>query len=169
MDKVTIEKNHKVLHSLSRIIKFTKNEELREIAKDSFLYFIIELAKQEKQNINIYKEQLEQLNFSPKQIEETIDKMLSNKNAEEIKVGEQKNEEPKVEEINTKGTVVEEINTEEIRHDICNSTRKRCSSCGTLFYHFHTFKSIHNCRFMTHIGNIKLIINLYFSLEKHVL
>lgn len=78
MNNTIIEKDRKILYSLSRIIKFTKNEELRKIASDSFLYFIVDLAFEEKKDINIYVEQLQNLNFPEIEIKEFINKINKN-------------------------------------------------------------------------------------------
>lgn len=110
MNNTIIEKNNKILNSLSRIIKFTKDEELREIAKDSFIYFIVDLSKEEKKDTSVYIERLQDLNFSENQINQISDKISENYISlkEEIQEEQQSDLEKYISETIHKDPIIEE-------------------------------------------------------------
>lgn len=75
MNEFVIEKYNKLLSSFEKIINNTKDAELLESAKDSYLYFIKELAISEKKDINNYITKMQSLNFSEDEIKKTVDEI----------------------------------------------------------------------------------------------
>lgn len=116
MNEFVIEKYNKLLSSFEKIINNTKDAELLESAKDSYLYFIKELAIGEKKDINNYITKMQSLNFSEDEIKKTIDEInlffeknneVVNEENQEIIEEEQNDIEESV--VETPATNVEEI------------------------------------------------------------
>ena len=113
MNEVMIEKYNKLLSSFEKIIKNTKDEELLNSAKESYEYFIVELAIIEQKDITIYIEKMQSLNFKEDIIKSVIEKINVSKENDTIKteeVVEDKKEEPIIEE-----TIDEEVVEQEIK------------------------------------------------------
>ncbi len=116
MNEFVIEKYNKLLSSFEKIINNTKDAELLESAKDSYLYFIKELAISEKKDINNYITKMQSLNFSEVEIKKTVDEInlyfkenneVVNEENQEIIEEEQNDIEESV--VETPATDVEEI------------------------------------------------------------
>ena len=108
-----IEKYNKLLSSFEKIIKNTKDEELLNSTKESYEYFIVELAIIEQKDITIYIEKMQSLNFKEDIIKSVIEKINVSKENDTIKteeVVEDKKEEPIIEE-----TIDEEVVEQEIK------------------------------------------------------
>lgn len=114
MNEVMIEKYNKLLSSFEKIIKYTKDEELLNSSKESYEYFIVELAIIEKKDINIYVEKMQSLNFEEDIINSVKEKINvskeNNTTKTEEEVVEDKKEEPIIEE-----TIDEEVVEQEIK------------------------------------------------------
>lgn len=75
------EKYTKLLSTFERIILNTKNEELKNSAKESYATFIYYLAILEKKDLNIYEEMMQSLNIPEDAIKNTLDNIkVSQKN-----------------------------------------------------------------------------------------
>ena len=104
MNENLIEKHTKLLNSFERVILNTKDEELRETSKQSYIIFIKDLANLEKKEVSIYEEKLKVLNIEPKLIEQTINEINLKRTtsvAEESKENEQKITQETEENVNT--------------------------------------------------------------------
>ena len=120
MNEVMIEKYNKLLSSFEKIIKNTKDEELLNSTKESYEYFIVELAIIEKKDITIYIEKMQSLNFKEDIIKSVIEKINVSKENDTIKteeVVEDKKEEPIIEE-----TIDEEVVEQEIKEQAIEET-----------------------------------------------
>lgn len=85
-----IEKYKKLLNAFERVILNTKNEEIREMSKESYASFIYELAILENKEISIYEEKMKSLNISEEIIKSTMD------NIKKFQMKEQKSDENNV-------------------------------------------------------------------------
>lgn len=88
MNEAMIEKYNKLLSSFEKIIKNTKDEELLNSTKESYEYFIVELAIIEKKDITIYIEKMQSLNFKEDIIKSVIEKINVSKENDTIKTEE---------------------------------------------------------------------------------
>ena len=88
MNEVMIEKYNKLLSSFEKIIKNTKDEELLNSTKESYEYFIVELAIIEQKDITIYIEKMQSLNFKEDIIKSVIEKINVSKENDTIKTEE---------------------------------------------------------------------------------
>ena len=68
-----IEKYTKLLNTFQRVILNTKDEELKETTKESYVTFIYELAILEHKDLAIYEEMMKSLNISEEIIKTTLD------------------------------------------------------------------------------------------------
>lgn len=73
MNEVMIEKYTKLLNTFQRVILNTKDEELKETTKESYVTFIYELAILEHKDLAIYEEMMKSLNISEEIIKTTLD------------------------------------------------------------------------------------------------
>lgn len=82
-----IEKYKNLLNTFERVILNSKNEELKEMSKESYISFIYELAILENNELYIYEEKMKSLNISEEIIKSTID------NIKKFQLKEQKSDE----------------------------------------------------------------------------
>lgn len=69
------EKYTKLLNTFERIILNTKNEELKNSAKESYVTFIYYLAVLEKKDLKVYEEMMQSLNIPEDAIKNTLDRI----------------------------------------------------------------------------------------------
>lgn len=108
MNAILIEKYNKLLNSLENVILKTEDESLKNLSKDSFAKFIVDLAEIEKKEITYYENRLRRVEISDKNIEEVIEHINSfvdedNKNLNEVPIqsSEEEKEDKNKEVINT--------------------------------------------------------------------
>lgn len=85
-----IEKYKNLLNAFERVILNSKNEELKEMSKESYASFTYELVILENNELSIYEEKMKSLNISEEIIKSTID------NIKKFQIKEQKSDENNV-------------------------------------------------------------------------
>lgn len=85
-----IEKYKNLLNTFERFILNSKNEELKEMSKESYVSFTYELAILENNELSVYEEKMKSLNISEEIIKSTID------NIKKFQIKEQKSDENNV-------------------------------------------------------------------------
>lgn len=99
-----IEKYKNLLNTFERVILNSKNEELKEMSKESYVSFTYELAILENNELSIYEEKMKSLNISEEIIKSTIDnikkfQLKEQKSDENIVQDDLLSDEPKKEEL----------------------------------------------------------------------